>query len=113
MKYFIKTHKEIIGLFNSVEDCEIYALNKLVLEHLKFYRHNLLNDITMDEIKELRIVENLMEDITNLDIEDRTNIMHRINVLLSRTKYILDDTKYKLDYVIEHFKENTISIFYI
>lgn len=114
MNYFIKTKNEIVGLFKSYEDAVVYALKKIDIEKLKIYRHNLMYNMeeTGTNLQLMRKVEDLMEDIAELDIEDKTNLLYRTKNYHNYADSLLKNTKYPIEYNINCWAEDTIQSFF-
>ena len=96
-----KTTKEIIGLFKSHEEAELYYLKNNTVERLKIYRHCILNDC-LNNIFKLRQIENLLVEIIDFDETTCENIMNKINYFKTIINNFLTDEDLKLNYSIEH-----------
>jgi hypothetical protein len=115
-QYFIKNKFEIVGLFKSVEDAQIYSLKKIVIECLNLEKHNKMNNAELERftMSDIRLIEELIEDIIELNIIERDeNILYLMSILKERANLLLNNSKYNLCYTIERFEENNICTFFI
>ena len=113
MNYLIndKTTREIIGLFKSHQDAELYYLKNNTVERLKIYRHHMLNDC-LNNIFKLRQLENLLVEIIEFDETECENIMNKINYFKTLTNnFFLNHDEFKLNYSIEHIIEDSFKSF--
>lgn len=115
MNYFIRNKNEIVGLFASCEDAEVYALKKIDMEILKIYRHNLMLDMeqTSNSLQQLRRVEELMENIAELEIEDKTNLLYKVKKYHLYATGLLSNSKYNVDYTVEYWVDDIIKSFFV
>lgn len=113
MSYLIidKTINEIIGLFKSNQEAELYYLKNNIIERLKIYRHKLLNYSVdnVDKLWELRGIETLMENIVEFDETTSENTYTYIQGYINRAIGLLsNESALKICYVVQKFDEHNI-----
>jgi len=109
MNYLIndKVTKEIIGIFKSHEEAELYYLKNNMFERLKIYRHIFMSsENCLENIFTLRRLENLIIELTEFDETECQNITAKINYFKT-----LSNMYIKLDYSIEHIETGTFKAF--
>lgn len=121
MQFLIKDRvtKEIIGLFKTTKEAELYYLKNNVVERLKIYLSKLINrSECMENIDTIRKMDSLICDIIDYNIEDVdinftqkfSYFMQLANNYLCRCKLSQDEVDLVNinNYSIERFDDDTL-----
>ena len=106
-----KTTNELIGLFKSNQEAELYYLKNNIMERLKIYRHKLLDYSTdnTDKLWELRAIEDLMEKIYEFDETTSENTHTYTQAFINMaTAMLINHKPLSISYVVQRFDEDNI-----
>jgi hypothetical protein len=104
--------KEIIGMFETLQEAQYYYLKNNLLERLKIYLHKLINnDETFEQIIKIRKIDNLINQIS--EYEQDAEINHKYSLFTTMSYDLLDChlNEFKLlNYSFERIDDDSIKI---